>query len=105
MAEHHGLLHGTAHFHTDHDAEPARVIQDCAAVVHGAATPLRSRDGRKQQAGHWRQVYMNTGMRGWTVHKIRAHQSLLRGDRGLEERTRVLGNHWADVLAKEIATN
>eukprot|EP00959_Pyramimonas_sp_CCMP1952_P044690 933595-Pyramimonas_sp.AAC.1 len=48
---------------------------------------------------------MNTGMRGWTIPKIRAHQSLLRGDRGVEEQTRVLGNHWADVLAKEIATN
>ena len=38
------------------------------------------------------------------IHKMKAHQSMTRGDRTMEEHRRILGNGWDDTLAKASAT-
>eukprot|EP00959_Pyramimonas_sp_CCMP1952_P117825 2463343-Pyramimonas_sp.AAC.1 len=54
MSEHHALLHACGHVVLQE--QDFHMFEDCAAVVHGAAVPTRARAGRRQQAGHWRQI-------------------------------------------------
>eukprot|EP00959_Pyramimonas_sp_CCMP1952_P323592 6771960-Pyramimonas_sp.AAC.1 len=57
-----------------------------ASPLTGCAFSFRAPDGTSQRAGHWRAIQRFDQQ--FTIHKVKAHQSSLRGDRELAEQLR-----------------